>query len=85
MAVRHVNFKRGGAIKIEHGVPIPPHGNMGHARSKYPWAEMKVGDSFFAPVKRTTLASAATDAGKRLGWKFKTAHEGSGSRVWRVS
>jgi hypothetical protein len=69
-------------IEIESGIPIPA------ARSvrKYPWQEMKVGDSFFTTTNKIrsfrTMVSAASS---RLGVKFRTAPEKGGMRVWRVN
>jgi hypothetical protein len=37
------------AYKIEKNIPIPP--KRGGKGSKYPWGEMKQGDSFFVPGK----------------------------------
>lgn len=69
-------------IKIDKGVPIP-NGSGGY--SVYPWAEMEVGDSFFAPVPG--LSGSIAGAARKYGWKFRTqttVENGiKGVRVWR--
>ena len=69
-----------GEIKIEKGVPIPPR-DRGHRSSKYPWATMEIGDSFFVP--KAKMGSSASIAGKRYQRKFTTRPEGDGTRIWR--
>lgn len=76
-------------IRIDKNVPAPTSGS---GRRTYPWAEMKVGDSFFVPGKTQQNLSATA-----CGWahrhnpnaKFKTAKrtEGgvTGARVWRTA
>jgi hypothetical protein len=74
-------------IPIDKSVPLPrprPHNSV------YPWQQMDVGDSFFAPCeKRGAVQSALSYAGKRNGFKFATrtvTENGvTGVRVWRVS
>jgi len=71
-------------FKIEKGIPIPRRTGSGR-KPKYPWAEMKKGDSFF--VMRQTinrLGSCMVRAGKRLGMKFSARTEKGGVRIWRV-
>ena len=66
-------------IKIDDGVPIP--------RSKYPWREMKVGQSFFTEDPK--VRAAGFEAGKRLNLKFvsRTVTENGikGFRIWRTA
>lgn len=64
---------------VDKEVPVPPHGN-----AKYPFGDMEVGDSFYAKMKRNTVASAASVHGKRSGMKFIVRNEGDGVRVWRT-
>ena len=77
-------------VKIEKGIPIAPHGNTGKRKSKYPLADMEVGDSFVAKrVKRAALYSAIYSAtmgkGKCLGRKFTIRSTEGGFRVWRTA
>jgi hypothetical protein len=70
-------------IKIESHIPIPikKRGNR-----KYPWDQMKVGDSFFVEgVTQNSLSTAAKYQTTKSGIKFTTAAEGSGIRVWRIA
>lgn len=78
-------------FEIESNVPFPANAR----KTKYPWAEMKVGDSFFVPVTddaetRTTaqsLRSASRHFAHRHnnGHVFKTCHVAGGLRTWRVA
>lgn len=70
--------KPNGEIKIEKGVPLP------HVRgvAKYPWHEMKVGDSFVVPaIPRTNFHQGA----KQVGIQISTRVEGDSIRVWRIA
>lgn len=73
---------------IEKGIAIP---NKRTRRSKYPFDEMELGDSFFVPAKKTqkivvlrsnllTLAKRADGSEK----KFTTAIQIDGVRIWRI-
>ena len=73
--------------KIETGIPIPK------ARSKYPFKDMEVGDSFFIPKldanlykMSATVASSARMWAKKNGveYKFKTQINEDGVRVFRI-
>jgi hypothetical protein len=75
-------------IAVERGIPLP---RQGYRALKYPWAEMKVGDSFFVPcaIASRGAVRASVSAARR---KFRTdyihapASENgvSGTRVWRT-
>jgi hypothetical protein len=69
-------------IKIDKKVPLPPpRGTNKH----YPLAEMKIGDSFWAPPDEVVRArSAASQHGSRHQKKFTTRTEDDGLRVWRI-
>ena len=75
-------------IKIEKGVPIPKI--KGHA--KYPWNEMEVGDSFFAPLNgrdfgqfRNSISTSARQHKLGTTKNFRTATVDGGVRVWRIA
>lgn len=75
--------------KIESGIPMPAHSALRRKVRKYPFADMKVGDSFLLEdrVKRNTALSAAykwLEAGNGAGWKFATRQVSNGFRLWRV-
>ena len=46
-------------IIVEHNIPLPDKAGRVGRPTKYPWAELSVGDSFFVP-----LNSMPRDAGK---------------------
>ena len=74
-------------IKIETDIPIPSNVTR---RSKYPFKDMKVGDSFFITDKeepektRKKVSAAATMFCQKKDCKFKTQTFETGVRVWRV-
>jgi len=76
-------------VKIEKNIPLPPNKRA----QKWPWHQMDVGDSFFAPgyctnPKKGKLLSI--QIGKKLVpnsfWVKRSAEENgiAGVRVWRV-
>lgn len=78
-------------FKIEPAIAIPP--DLRRSR-KFPFHEMKIGDSFFAlseTVKPIVMRNAASDFSKRNeGWFFVTrkmrdSADRPGVRVWRVA
>lgn len=75
-------------IEIEKGIPIPGVGEIyGRGRSpKYPWGEMKVGDSFVAKSVRGQINRAAVNAGYKHQSKFTVRKIGENEyRVWRIA
>ena len=69
----------GRVIKIQKDVP------MDFAKNKYPFAEMEVGDSFFAKKSEVDkVRSAASHHSKRHGGgRFTTRAVRGGYRCWR--
>ena len=71
-------------IKIDKKVPMPAITNRGRP-AKYPWAEMKVGDSFFLKLsKAASVNSMIYSAGKKHCVRFSARKEGAGYRIWRT-
>ena len=70
------------AYKIEKNIPLPPR--RGARGSKYPWDEMKQGDSFFVPGKPKGLYTAASQRGIRIAIRPDKKGSQSGVRVWHV-
>lgn len=68
---------------IEKGVPIPPSSGGGR-KPKYPWREMKVGDSFFVEGEPIKLRNSLYPLATRHNIKLTIRTEGNGVRVWRV-
>lgn len=64
--------------EIEKDVPMPNTRN----RTKYPWAEMEVGDSILCETVNARLS--AYHYGHRYGLKFSARIAGVGVRIWRV-
>lgn len=73
-------------IKVERGVPAPPRTA---SRTKYPFADMEVGDSFFMSAafpehERGRVSAAACAYAKKHGVKFSTKVFDTGVRTWRI-
>lgn len=68
---------------IEKNIPLPK-GTPNKGYSKYPFAEMQVGDSFLFSGPAGRIRSAVSQHSRRHGGKFSVRIEGRGFRVWRV-
>lgn len=71
-------------ITKEH--PIPDDSGV-HGRTKYPFAIMEVGDSFFVPREKAgvnTVDSARRKASRHLRRKFTLRTLPEGIRIWRI-
>ncbi len=76
---------------VERGIPMPARRNM----TKYPFAQLEVGDSFAVPIPMGTDAGARTAAilsaayswGKRNSIRFAVRLDDNKAtaRVWRVA
>ena len=75
-------MKGNGEYKIEKRVPLPK--GKGHGRKrKYPFAEMKVGDSFsFDESQIRNVRTSASHHAARLGFVFTVSAQEL--RCWRV-
>lgn len=74
-----------GRVKIDKGVAIPLNSAAGR-KPKYPWAEMKIGDSFLSEAKGpNALTHVRSCAQNKTGFRFITRTTPEGVRVWRVS
>ena len=72
-------------VRIERGIPAPSHPGRGNA-PKYPWHEMKVGDSFLALLKhRGSISGPMTRAAHRYGHVYTARTVEGGIRVWRTT
>jgi hypothetical protein len=72
--------KHNSRVKIDHDVPMP------QSIHKYPWDEMKIGDSFLAPVKSLgSMASLCSRKKAEKGWQYRLRQTPEGIRVWRVA
>jgi hypothetical protein len=72
-------------IAVDKKVPMPEHPRR-EAGAKYPWRQMKVGDSFLFPadIKIGKAAALATGFGKAIKGKFSCRTTDEGVRCWRV-
>ena len=74
-------------IKVESGIPVPARTNRQGGRPFiYPFADLKVGESFFVPGKKVkTMSQAASRAAKRRKIEHITRTGEGGVRVWRTA
>jgi len=71
-------------MKIDKGIPLAP---FAIKKTKYPWRDMKVGDSFFVAAKAASiqaLRSAAYQAARYHKTGYAVRSVGGGYRVWRT-
>ena len=70
------------ALKIDTNKKMPAPRKY----TRYPWAEMKVEDSFYSTTSRNTLDFSWRAWCKRnkKKWRFTVRKERKGFRVWRV-
>jgi hypothetical protein len=71
-------------LQIESGVPAPKY----HVREKYPFYDMRVGDSFVVldpRVVKNARSAAWMFSRRHPGVRFATRKEGRGCRIWRVT
>jgi hypothetical protein len=67
-------------IRVDENVPIPPR-----RQHFYPWAKMKVGDSFFAPRRTAALAGQIARKTTMVFTGRNVTENGvRGARIWRV-
>lgn len=86
-------------LKIEKNIPIPkkerPKASevIKERKSRYPFKDMEISDSFFVPCEVVTPAQiqAQVSTCARLysdrhgkGWEFKTVRYPDGVRIWRI-
>jgi len=72
-------------IAIDRDIP-KPNKRRRNGKSKYPWEEMKVGDSFAFPhhIQKKSAYSFAYQAGKKYNAKFEVETVEGGIRCWRM-
>lgn len=70
---------------IENNFVIPAERLPRLRRSKYPWSELDVGQSFFVEGGALrSMGSTASHAGRRSAKKFLVRAAEGGVRVWRL-
>ena len=70
-------------FKVEKGIPFP------RVRLRYPFREMKVGDSFFMPCadeekRRIARRLSSTTSNPKNGGRFTVRRVEGGVRVWKI-
>jgi hypothetical protein len=66
-------------IKIESDIPVPA------SKGKYPFRQMKVGDSIFIPnMNSSSQISGSFGQLRKAGFKFLCRKLNGGIRVWRI-
>ncbi len=72
-----------GQIKIDKKIPLPEK----RLYESFPFAQMKVGDSFAFPTERLhTVYQAASQFKRRskTGWSYTCRKQAQGYRFWRT-
>ena len=78
-------------LEITHNIPIPEKVLQGQVRTRFPFANMQVGDSLFFGTQEEFLAARSASypfcRKKQLGWKFSGMFvpEEKGWRLWRTN
>jgi len=77
------------APAVESGIPLPRgRGGSGSFKRKYPWVELKIGDSFLVQKPQMKFGNSVWNAEQRYGIKLSTRSvmlKGiPHTRVWRV-
>jgi hypothetical protein len=70
------------AYQIEKGIPLVSKARQ--RPSKYPWDQMKNGDSFFVPGKPKGLYTAAYGRGIKIAVRPEKKRNKEGVRVWKI-
>ena len=70
-------------IEVSDKYPLP----QGDGVTKYPWAVLEVGDSFFVPGigNGSSLGSSRATASRKYGHTYTIRKVEGGIRVWRVT
>ena len=74
-------------VAIEKRIPIPGRNVSPGRPRKYPWLEMKRGDSFYVngPTTRNSISTSASHASRRYQRRFTVRKLAQGFRVWRIA
>lgn len=72
-------------VKIDKHIPMPSQYRGVGAEAKYPWASMRIGDSFKYEATITTIPKACGMMNQRhKPKKFSWRNMGNHLRVWRI-
>lgn len=74
--------------QIETGVPLPTR-RARRGEYRYPFAQMRPGDSILCEGNAHNAQKAAYDAGQRFGWRFASrtvvVNGQKACRIWRLT
>ena len=76
--------KQPDAPKIEKGIPLPDFQRGPSRATKYPYAQMVVGDSIFIATSKKSVSMHIMWA-TRTGFKFTFRQVDGGVRIWRIA
>ena len=72
-------------FKIDKNVPMPK-GVRGPGKTKYPWREMEIGDSFLLPAECKYPDQFAGSPNKHMApLRFAVRKTPEGYRLWRIA
>lgn len=69
-------------IPIDKNIPIPEH--LGKYRSKYPFKDMEIGDSFFTEAEGSASNGNINFKPKRFLSRRSYENSVKGHRIWRI-
>jgi hypothetical protein len=68
---------------IESGIPLPKPATR--SGSKYPFAQMRIGDSFVVDKRQDQFGNTVIYGAKQTGFKFTTRKiDANSTRIWRI-
>lgn len=74
-------------IRVDRGIPISAklYSNNGR-KEKYPWEDLKIGDSFLFPksIRKNTVYALRDYQRRKRGWDFEIRQTPDGIRIWRT-
>ena len=71
-------------IKIDKGIPLPPQGSN-QRTAKYPWRDMRVGDSIRVQGQGRAARSSAALFARKTGLRFAVRSFADHTRIWRIA
>jgi len=72
------------SIAIARDIP-PPDRKDPVSKPRYPWRDLKPGDSFLHPGSRWAASSLMSYVREETGWVLCSRKEGDQIRIWRVA
>lgn len=69
-------------VKIDKKIPFP--GRRYGVKTKYPWKELNIGDSFAFDGSVENAHASSTYYNNRTGKVFRARAYNGGARIWRI-